>query len=67
MNTTNCRNSNKPVCGEDGVTYQSMCHLIKAKVNLVYSGECREGCKMTPVCGINGVSYKSECEAWSGL
>lgn len=64
--TTNCRSSDKPVCGTNGQTYASLCHLVKAKATLGYTGRCIESCRTTPVCGMNGISYKSECEAWSG-
>lgn len=44
-----------------------MCHLLKGKATLAYTGRCVDSCKKSAVCGINGISYKSECEAWSGM
>lgn len=64
--TTNCRIGDKPVCSSEEKTYPSLCHLVKAKATLAYSGRCIDTCRKITVCGINGISYKSECEAWSG-
>ena len=50
------------VCGEDGKTHASLCHLHKAGVNLAYTGHCRPECS-GDVCGRNGVTYPSACHA----
>lgn len=64
---TICRGGNRPMCGVDGITYRSRCHLIFcARTKVAYKGICNhcETCQympMEPVCGNDGNTYKHEC------
>ena len=71
---TTCPKVYLPVCGSDGLTYNSRCELEAgncakegADITVVHEGRC--GCppvdctkEYDPVCGSDGVDYNSECE-----
>src|SRR5690606_23657206 len=40
----------EPVCGVDGITYQSRCALDCRGVELAHPGECRPQCGARPAC-----------------
>lgn len=54
-----CFDKNRQVCGTDGVTYKSKCHLMKAKcegvnVNIKYVGECKDKCTKLRTYALSG-------------
>ena len=51
------------MCGVDGTTYPTLCHLQQRGVKLAYSGQCREALCRGSVCGRDGVTYPSSCHA----
>ncbi|KAK3735318.1 hypothetical protein QZH41_018729, partial [Actinostola sp. cb2023] len=53
------------VCGEDGQTYPSECHLLHNSIAFAYRGPCRTACITgnTQVCGTDGVTFQSDCHA----
>ena len=51
------------VCGVDGTTYSTLCHLQQRGVKLAYSGPCRPALCHGAVCGRDGVTYPSSCHA----
>ena len=58
-----------PVCGEDGITYRSTCHLHWCgKTRLAYNGQCShcETCAdndFDPVCASDNNTYQHACAA----
>ncbi|XP_001181022.2 serine protease inhibitor dipetalogastin isoform X1 [Strongylocentrotus purpuratus] len=67
----------KPVCGTDGKTYETLCHLRyeacmpgTPDVSLAHIGECAgddcaiscDGFGYTPCCGTDGITYYNKCE-----
>ena len=51
------------VCGTDGKTYSSLCHLYKAGQKMVYTGICRQHLCTGEVCGADKNTYESSCHA----
>ena len=41
VNLPPCQGRYSPICGVDGITYDSPCHIERAGVEPAYSGECR--------------------------
>ena len=61
-----CRHTaHSEVCGIDGKTYPTLCHLQQSGVMLAYSGHCRPRLCGGMVCGRDGVTYPSSCHAKS--
>eukprot|EP00117_Sycon_ciliatum_P045749 scpid19990/ scgid32845/ Reversion-inducing cysteine-rich protein with Kazal motifs len=61
-----CSVSTRPeerVCGDDGYTYASLCHLSAMDVMLGYATECLPECYQQ-VCGGDGITYPSRCHAY---
>ena len=70
-----CKNIFLPVCGADGVTYDSACKSRCNGVAIQYKGKCLGGAKSkssgrcgcssgsNPVCGVDGRTYENKCEA----
>lgn len=57
-----------PVCGLNGVTYYSQCHMDCDNVEKASNGYCNTNdcnCPLIiePVCGENGITYNNSCEA----
>lgn len=42
-----------PVCGCNGVTYDSVCHAAQFSVSVAYAGACAVDCTMNSDCGIS--------------
>lgn len=51
------------VCGVNGKTYPTLCHLQQNGAKLAYVGHCRPDVCAGTVCGRNGVTYPSSCHA----
>lgn len=63
-----CEGFFNAVCGVNGVTYDNLCYLQCAKVNLFCRGPCpsiRTNCqchqRYVPVCGIDNKTYRNDC------
>lgn len=55
----------RPVCGEDGKTYDNHCEAECEGVTPVHKGKCDCFCPdvYDPVCGVDGHTYGNACEA----
>ena len=77
--TENCEETNEPVCGCDGFTYQNSCLAEASGITFYTQGACNNVCvnpdlmdpyancvnTYEPVCGCNDVTYTNACEAES--
>ena len=64
-----CSDAAEPVCGADGVTYESECAAVEARTDALYEGACQAEedfecpADFDPVCGVNGTTYTNVCFA----
>ena len=65
VKNSNCDDQQKysQVCGMDGKTYTSLCHMHKANQQIAYTGYCRPDICKGEVCGADKNIYKSTCHA----
>ncbi|XP_062600250.1 serine protease inhibitor dipetalogastin-like [Saccostrea cucullata] len=60
-----CSSLYRPVCGENGQSYDNACLAGSVGVQIAHQGMCNCPCPkdLRPVCGYNGVTYHNACLA----